>query len=257
MSERGDESEFVARQREHFARADVEHYRWQTSGPGFSEREASFLDRLMPPPAGALLEIGAGEGGNLHHLLAADRAGPLPVGLDAFVDKLRFAARALPAARFVAADAGLLPFRGGSFATVLIRDVLHHLPQPRATVAEAVRVLAPGGELVLVEPNARSPLIRLQMAIVPAERGAARSDPDWLRNLLGGLPLEGLSVEMAAPLPVDRVVLHHRFGVPALGRSPIALRALTALESAGARTLPPSRWSYVILRARRSAPPPG
>lgn len=255
MKEPLHESEFLARQREHFARADVDHYRWQTRGPGFSEREASFLEQVLPRAAAApLLEIGAGEGGNLHHLLAAGRVGPRPVGIDAFVDKLRFASREVPDARFAAADAVRLPFRDGSFATVLIRDVLHHLPDPRATVVEATRVLAPGGDLVLVEPNARSPLIRLQMAIVPAERGAARSDPAWLRALLEGLPLEGLGVEMAAPLPVDRVVLHHRFGVPALGTKPAALRALTAIETAGARLLPRSRWSYVILRARKSRP---
>jgi SAM-dependent methyltransferase len=250
------ESEFLARQREHFARADVEHYRWQTRGPGFSDREASFLEQVMPRAAAPLLEVGAGEGGNLHHLLAAGRVGSRPVGIDAFVDKLRFAARELPGARFAAADAARLPFRDGSFGTVLIRDVLHHLPDPRATVVEATRVLAPGGDLVLVEPNARSPLIRLQMAVVPAERGAARSDPAWLRALLDGLPLEDLAVEMAAPLPVDRVILHHRFGIPALGTKPAALRALAAIETASARLLPRSRWSYVILRARRSRPRP-
>ena len=137
-----------------------------------------------------LLEIGCGEGANLLHLRRQRRAarghgGPgsaLRVGVDAFARKLAFAARAVPDARFACADAGRLPFADGTFATVLIRDVLHHLPEPRATIADACRVLRPGGAFVLVEPNARNPLIRLQMTLVPAERGAARSDEAWLRG---------------------------------------------------------------------------
>jgi SAM-dependent methyltransferase len=238
-------------QREHFARADADHFRWQTRGPGFAEREARFLTQVLGHPAPPLLEIGAGEGGNLFHLLTAGSTVGAPVGIDGFVDKLRFASRELPGARFAAADVTHLPFREGAFSTVLIRDVLHHLPEPRLAVAEAIRVLAPGRELVLIEPNARSPFICLQMALVPAERGAARSDIAWLRGLLEGLALEEVRFEMAAPLPVDRVVLHHRFGLPALGARRITLRMLDGLERAGERWLPPTRWSYVIARGRR------
>jgi hypothetical protein len=60
---------------------------------------------------------------------------------------------------------------------------------------------------------------------------------------------------MAAPLPVERVVLHHRFGLPSLGARRSVLRLLDLLEAAGERWLPRSRWSCVIARARRSAPP--
>jgi SAM-dependent methyltransferase len=243
--------EFRERQREHFARADEEHFRWQTSGAGFAEREARFLATALQRSEPPLLEIGAGEGGNLFHLLRAGAAGRGPVGIDAFPAKVRFASRELPSARFAAADAAHLPFRDASFGTVLIRDVLHHLPEPRPTLVEAVRVLAPGRDLVLIEPNARSPFIRLQMALVPAERGAARSDVAWLRALLDGLALEDVRFEMAAPLPVDRVVLHHRFGLPSLGARRTALRLLDALDDAGQRWLPRTRWSYVIARARR------
>jgi SAM-dependent methyltransferase len=244
---------FRDRQREHFARADVDHYRWQTRGPGFAAREARFLAEVLGRPTEPLLEIGAGEGGNLFHLFGAGAAGRAPVGIDAFPDKLRFAARELPDARFAAADAVHLPFRDGAFGTVLIRDVLHHLPDPRPALAEATRVLAPGRDLVLIEPNVRSPFIRLQMALVPAERGAARSDVAWLRALLDGLPLDDLRFEMAAPLPIDRVLLHHRFGLPALGARRAAQRVLDALEGAGERWLPRTRWSYVIARARRQS----
>jgi hypothetical protein len=113
-------------------------------------------------------------------------------------------------------------------------------------------VLRPGGTFVLVEPNARNPLIRLQMTLVPAERGAARSDEAWLRALLDGQPLDRPEVRPAAPLPLDRVVLHHRFGAPRLGQSSVVLRALASVEGFAERTLPHSRWSYLIATARRA-----
>ncbi|MEW6269015.1 MAG: class I SAM-dependent methyltransferase [Thermodesulfobacteriota bacterium] len=247
---------FLAQQRAHFAAADVEHFLWQTRGAGFAEREAAFVRGALAGAALPLLEIGCGEGANLLHLAAgrgATDGGPARfLGVDAFAAKVAFAARAVPAARFACADAGRLPFADGSFATVLVRDLLHHLPQPRAALEEGCRVLRPRGRFVLVEPNARNPLIRLQMALVPAERGAARSDERWLRALLTGLPLVGVEAEDAAPLPLDRVLLHHRFGLPSLGSRAGVVRALGALERAAARLLPRSRWSYVVIRATRA-----
>lgn len=52
----------------------------------------------------------------------------------------------------VSADAGRLPLRSAAANSVLGLDVLHHLPDPRAFLAEAARVLLPGGRLALVEP---------------------------------------------------------------------------------------------------------
>lgn len=51
-----------------------------------------------------------------------------------------------------AADAQALPFATASFANIVMVDVLHHIEQPRRFLAEAERVLQPGGRIILMEP---------------------------------------------------------------------------------------------------------
>ena len=49
-------------------------------------------------------------------------------------------------------DAQSLPFKDGSFDNVAMMDVFHHLERPTVFLREALRVLKPGGRLVMLEP---------------------------------------------------------------------------------------------------------
>jgi SAM-dependent methyltransferase len=49
-------------------------------------------------------------------------------------------------------DGDRMPFGDGAFDTVLSNQVLEHVPDPRALWAEMVRVLAPGGRLIVTVP---------------------------------------------------------------------------------------------------------
>ena len=150
------------------------------------------------------------------------------------------------------ADIRDLPFRAASFQTVFVRDLLHHMADPAPVLAEVMRVLAPGGRFLLIEPNASNPIVLLQTYLVPAERLGRRSGPSHIERLLRGLPLTGVEMRAVEPLPLRRLVLHYRFGLPGLGRLRPALAALAGVERLAQRLLPPARWSYVRVTASRT-----
>jgi SAM-dependent methyltransferase len=49
-------------------------------------------------------------------------------------------------------SAEALPFPDGSLANLIMTDVFHHLERPATFLDEAVRALAPGGRVILLEP---------------------------------------------------------------------------------------------------------
>ena len=240
-------NDFQTVQDAHWSEADAAHFAWTTLDPGFAPVEDALLEPLVSTLGFPCLEIGCGEGTNLVRLARHGAA----VGIDRYPAKARFAARAVPRARVAAADATALPFRDGAFASVLVRDLLHHLPEPRRATTEAVRVLAPGGTLLVVEPNGANPLIALQGRLVAAEAALKTFRPASVAAALADLPLERVETTMAQAFPLRRLVLHHRFGLPALGRWGVTAGLLAGVERAVAALVPRSRWSYTVVRARR------
>ncbi|MFC6732640.1 MULTISPECIES: class I SAM-dependent methyltransferase [unclassified Haladaptatus] len=95
-------------------------------------------------PVTRLLDVGGGTGRASRALSV-----PEPVVVDAAGGMLREATtRGLAA---VQGDATRLPVQTASVDAVVIVDALHHMPRHRAVIAEAARVLRPGGVLVVRE----------------------------------------------------------------------------------------------------------
>jgi SAM-dependent methyltransferase len=118
------------------------------------------LDAARSPQL--ILEMGVGYGANGVHFT---QRGHLWVGVDISPGLLREAARHYPElaqAPRVASDATGMPFLDGLFDGVFCVATLHHLPEPHKGIAEALRVLRPGGRFCFIEPRCLYPTTVIQ-----------------------------------------------------------------------------------------------
>jgi SAM-dependent methyltransferase len=99
-------------------------------------------------PCTRVLDLGCGHASWLAAELAPAR---FAAGLDCDLAGLR---RNLAQPNRVAATAERLPFRDGAFDLVVSAWLLEHVERPAEMLAEARRVLCPGGRLVFLTPNA-------------------------------------------------------------------------------------------------------
>lgn len=122
-------------------------------GPPDPTRLRTLLD--LPTP-GRVLDAGGGTGRVTTQLRAL--AGDV-VLLDQSLPMLRQAqTKGLTPLR---GDVTRLPFSDDSFDRVVVVDALHHFVDARAAVGDLLRVLKPGGRLVIEEPDIRQRVVKL------------------------------------------------------------------------------------------------
>lgn len=103
---------------------------------------------------GRVLDVATGAGGFVRFLIDGLRDYREIVGVDVNPERgERFAAAfgERPDIRFAEMDAYRLDFPDGSLDTVCISNSLHHFSDPAPVLAEMLRVLRPGGHLVVNE----------------------------------------------------------------------------------------------------------
>ena len=106
---------------------------------------AEVLARVQGVRGRDVLEVGCGEG------MMFDGTETMPVQMDVSWTRV---ARAMGKARYLLCGDGYeLPFAPASFEVVLLIAVLEHTREPQRVLAEAKRVLKPGGRVVIVVPN--------------------------------------------------------------------------------------------------------
>ena len=108
----------------------------------WSYRDAFFA--LLPRPHGGTLEVGCGEGRVARDLAARGHA---VTAIDPSPTLVRAAAEADPGGSYAVAPAEALPFPDAGFALVVAHNALMDVQDMPAAVAEAARVLEPGGRL--------------------------------------------------------------------------------------------------------------
>lgn len=115
--------------------------------------ESQILDAVGDEPLGRVLDVGTGTGRMLQ--LVGDRA-DRAVGLDTSHSMLAVARANLERAgatnwELRQGDVHSPPLDAASFELVVIHQVLHYLDDPARAIAEAGRLVAPGGRLLVVD----------------------------------------------------------------------------------------------------------
>lgn len=166
------------------------------------EVEQALLGLLPQSGLRDLLDIGTGTGRILD--LVADRVDHA-VGIDLSRDMLALARTRLTEAglRNCAvrhADMYRLPWPAGSFDVVTIHQALHFADRPAAVIAQAARVLRPGGRLLIVDFAAHG--LSELFADAPHSRPGFSDEEvlDWCRA-------QGLQPEPVGHLPGDPLTI--------------------------------------------------
>lgn len=181
---------------------EVETYDWVDVADNLRGLEAFFhrnrarmVRRMVAryaTPDGPILDAGCGTGLNLRHLPAGS------VGVDINPRNVEVVKQRLPNHNVVEGDVEHLPFDAGAFATVLCTEVLEHVPDPSAALAEYSRVLRPGGVLIGSVP-ARSAIWKLRFLSSTCPHSEPFHNeylPHEVRAMLAGWTLEHLSYSL-------------------------------------------------------------
>ncbi len=181
---------------------DIETYDWVDVADNLRGLEAFFhrnrarvvrnLVKRYATPDAPILDAGCGTGLNLRHLPQGS------VGVDINPRNVELLRHRLPDHVVIEGDVENLPFADGSFGTVLCTEVIEHIPEPAAALAEYRRVLQPGGVLIGSVP-ARSLVWRLRFLSSTCPHSEPFHNeylPDEVRSMLRGWTIERLGYSL-------------------------------------------------------------
>lgn len=157
---------------------------------------ADFLKVHGPGRGGEILDVGTGPARLPIALCRADRCFRV-FGVNLAGPMLDLARRNVADAgltdriRFGRGDAKSLPFPDGRFEAVVSNTIVHHIPDPSLALAEMVRLVAPGGTLMVRDLTRPSDENELKALV----EEYTKSEPVAARNLFRGSLHASLTLE--------------------------------------------------------------
>ncbi len=151
---------------------------------------------LSQPGIDHVLDLGCANGWNMSRFAQYGRSS---IGIDPVPERVRLAAVHGPA---LVASGLQLPMAANSFDVVYVQHVLHHIGDVQAALAEARRVLRPGGILFLIETIEDSPIIRWGRRLYPHWLGDEINAPFSYTALQSEVAMARFEILAARPYSV-------------------------------------------------------
>lgn len=112
------------------------------------DRRLGLIRQYAPVEGKSILDVGCGIGAYVREFRQfSDDVH----GVDVDAERVEKASATLP--NILVAPSECLPYPDGRFDVVLLHEVIEHVQDDRRTIAEAARVLRPGGRVVIFAPN--------------------------------------------------------------------------------------------------------
>ncbi|MBI5876076.1 MAG: methyltransferase domain-containing protein [Chloroflexi bacterium] len=114
------------------------------------DRRLAMIQRHAPLTGARVLDIGCGIGAYVTQFASR---GARAFGVDVEFDRVRHPIGAGLAPALAQSVSEALPFASGTFDMALLHEVIEHVQDDRLTVSEALRVVRPGGRVIIFAPN--------------------------------------------------------------------------------------------------------
>lgn len=118
-------------------------------GPG-QQKRLNLVKKYIDLKGKRVLDVGCGIG--IYSWAFFNESAEV-FGIDIDKENIKKARKQAPGVRFLTSEGENLPFENDFFDIIFLNEVLEHVKDDKKTISECLRVLKPGGKIIIFAPN--------------------------------------------------------------------------------------------------------